>query len=77
MKPTFNDLLSAQCISSIGQIIKSVCLSVNVCVSLSHKRVERSTYRSIQAILPNLVRRLGALNKNMQIRPVGVVAGVT
>ena len=29
--------LSAQCISSIGQIIKSVCVSVSQSVSLSHK----------------------------------------
>ena len=37
-------LSSAQCITSIRQIIKSLCLSVSV--SLSLKRVERSTGRN-------------------------------
>jgi len=46
-------IMICQCISSIGQIIKSVCLSV--CVShLSHRRVERSTDHSIQPIFTKL-----------------------
>ena len=46
-------LLSAQCISSIGQIIKSVCVSVSEWVSewVRHtKRVERSTDRNLPPI---------------------------
>ena len=46
-------LLSAQCISSIGQIIKSVCVSVSQWVSGSvchTKRVERSTDRNLPPI---------------------------
>ena len=38
-------LLSAQCISSIGQIIKSVCVSVSQWVSQSHK-TSWTLYRS-------------------------------
>ena len=51
--PVLNPCLSAQCISSIGQIIKSVCVSVSKSVSESvchTKRVERSTDRNLRPI---------------------------
>ena len=49
-------LLSAQCISSIGQIIKSVA---SVCMSVSHlKRVERSTGRNLPPIFTKLATKV-------------------
>ena len=50
--------VSAPCISSIGQIIKSVCVSVSESVSLSHKRVERSTDRNLPPIFTKLATKL-------------------
>ena len=58
-------LLSAQCISSIGQIIKSVCVSVSQSVSHSvsewvchTKRVERSTDRNLPPIFTKLATKV-------------------
>ena len=54
-----NTLLSAQCISSIGQIIKSVCVSVSQSVSESHrKRVERSTDLNLPPIFTKLATKV-------------------
>ena len=53
--------LSAQCISSIGQIIKSVCVSVSESVSqwVRHtKRVERSTDRNLPPIFTKLATKV-------------------
>jgi len=47
-------LLSAQCISSTGQIIKSLCTCVSQSVSLSHKRLECSTGRNFPPIFTKL-----------------------
>ena len=49
-------LLSVQCISSIGQIIKSVA---SVCQSVSHlKRVERSTGHNLPPIFTKLATKV-------------------
>ena len=50
-------LLSAQCISSIGQIIKSVYVSVSESVSHT-KRVERSTDRNLPPIFTKLATKV-------------------
>ena len=55
--------LSAQCISSIGQIIKSVCVSVSHSVSewVCHtKRVKRSTDRNLPPIFTKLATKVGS-----------------
>jgi len=69
--------LSAQCVSSIGQIIKSVCVSVSEWVSewilgppsISRERLKLET--------SNLARRLasGVLTNKWKIRSKGVVNG--
>ena len=48
-------LLSLQCVSSIGQIIKSVCMSVSEWVSQS---VERSTDRNLPPIFTKLATKV-------------------
>ena len=62
---------------AMGQIIKSVCLSVCVCVTQTSWMLYRSQYSTGLYQTRYAYTGLVALNKNMQIRPVGVVAGVT
>ena len=55
--PCVTNLLSVHCINSIGQIIKSVCVSVSE--SDCHtKRVERSTDRNLPTIFTKLATKV-------------------